>query len=396
MVGYDSFFIQNLDILLLPLHEAVFSGHTIPEKAVINMEQFSCRTRIFSGEGAVSALSELNVGRLLMVTDPYFYKNGTAQRIAQLACPGAVEYFHEVAPDPSVELAARGTAAVQAFKPDTVAALGGGSAMDCAKAMVYFSGTAARLIAIPTTSGSGSEVTDFAILTHNGVKHPLVDPRLRPDVAIVDSELVSGLPAGLVADGGFDVLTHALEAYTATGAGAISDALALEAFRTAFRELPASFAGNHSARTEVHSAATMAGLAFTQAGLGVCHAIAHALGGEFHTPHGRLNAILLPAVITHNAQGAGKRYGALAQAIGLEGRAESIGVRNLRAALIRLRRELGLPATLAQAGLSPAAVGAKAPAIAKAAVADPCCKTNPVPVTEEMVRQILAEVTGHG
>ena len=360
------------------------------------MERFSCRTSIISGDGAVSALSELNVGRLLMVTDPFFHKNGTAQRIAQLAAPSAVEYFHRVAPDPSVTLAAEGTAVVQNFKPDTIVALGGGSAMDCAKAMVYFSGVQAKLIAIPTTSGSGSEVTDFAILTHNGVKHPLVDPRLRPDVAILDSDLVAGLPPGLAADGGFDVLTHALEAYTAAGAGAITDALALSAFQTAFQALPLSFSGQRAARREVHTAATMAGLAFSQAGLGACHALAHSLGGEFHIPHGRLNAILLPAVITHNAPAAGRRYAALARAIGLEGRAESVGVRNLRSALTRLRKDLGLPATLAQAGISPAAVREKASSVTAAALADPCCNTNPVSVTEGMVRQILTEVTGHG
>ena len=359
------------------------------------MEQFSCKTRIYAGENAVSVLSELQVGRLLMVTDPYFFENGTARRIAESAAPVAVKYFHRVQPDPSAALAAEGTAVVQAFNPDTIVTLGGGSAMDCAKAMAYFSGTTARLIAIPTTSGSGSEVTDFAILTHDGVKHPLVDPKLRPQIAILDSELVSKLPPSLVADGGFDVLTHALEAFTATGAGAITDALALSAFRTAFTLLPASFGGQQNARTHIHTAATMAGLAFTQAGLGVCHALAHSLGGEFHIPHGRLNAILLPAVITANAPAAGKKYAALAQSIGLEGRAETIGVRNLRSALIRLRKALGLPATLAQAGVSPVALREKTATIVHAALADPCCNTNPVPVTEPMLRQILNEVAAH-
>ena len=360
------------------------------------MQCFSCGTQIISGSGAVSSLKSMAVGRLLVVTDPFFYQNGTARRIAEGAAPAAAEYFHKVAPDPSVTLAAEGTAAVQAFQPDTVLALGGGSAMDCAKAMVYFSGTKAKLIAIPTTSGSGSEVTDFAILTHNGVKHPLVDTRLRPDVAILDSDLLAELPPPLIADGGCDVLTHALEAYVARNAGAITDALALDAFATAFRLLPQSYAGKRSARPGVHLAATMAGMAFTQAGLGLCHAIAHSLGGEFHIPHGRLNAILLPAVISRNAVTAADRYAAAARAAGLEGRADSVGVRNLRSTLIRLRRELNLPATLVQAGISPAQVRQKADSITKAALADPCCATNPVPVTEGMIREVLAEVTGHG
>jgi 1-propanol dehydrogenase len=331
----------------------------------------------------------------MMVTDPFFYKNGTAQRIADGAAREVV-YFHEITPDPSVSLAARGTQAVLDFQPDTLVALGGGSAMDCAKAMAYFSGLKPRLVAIPTTSGSGSEVTDFAILTHDGIKHPLVDDGLRPDIAILDSDLLTALPPALIADGGYDALTHALEAYTAKNASPITDALALGAFRDVYQLLPRSFGGQQSARPGVHSAATMAGLAFTQAGLGICHAMAHSLGGQFHLPHGRLNAILLPAVITCNAPAAGEKYAALAQALGLEGRAVSLGVRNLRSALVRLRRELGLPETLAQAGLSPADVCQKAPSIIQAALSDPCCTTNPLPVTEAMVRQILTEVTGHG
>ena len=140
----------------------------------------------------------------------------------------------------------------------------------------------------------------------------------------------------------------------------------------------------------------MAGMAFTQAGLGLCHAMAHSIGGELHIPHGRLNAILLPAVMSRNATAAGSRYAAMARAIGLEGRADTVGVRNLRTALIRLRRELGLPATLSQAGVPSTQVRQKADRIVKAALADPCCATNPVTVTEGMVRDILHEVTGNG
>ena len=360
------------------------------------MEQFSCSTRIVSGSGATEYLRELNIQRLMMVTDPFFYKNGTAQRIAQRAAPKEIAYFHDIKPDPDLSLAAKGTEAVQSFRPDTVVALGGGSAMDCAKAMCYFSGLSPRLVAIPTTSGSGSEVTDFAILTHEGVKHPLVDKALAPQIAILDSDLLTGLPPALIADGGFDTLTHALEAYTAKNAGSITDALALSAFRDGFALLPRSFGGDQSVRLGIHLAATMAGMSFTQAGLGICHAMAHSLGGQFHIPHGRINAILLPAVISRNAISAGDKYTALARAIGLEGRAVSLGVRNLRSALIRLRRDLGLPATLCQAGVPPMEVRQKADSIVKAALADPCCATNPTPVTETMVRDILVEVTGHG
>ena len=346
------------------------------------------------GAGAVSAIAQQKFRRLMIVSDPFFSKNGWAERLGKMAEHYAV--FDKIEPDPPVTLVAEGTAQVQQFKPDGMVALGGGSAMDCAKAMAYFSGLDIPFIAVPTTSGSGSEVTDFAILTHEGVKHPLVDEALRPDVAILDSDLLTALPPSLIADGGFDALTHALEAYTAKSTGVITDALALSAFQNAFVLLPRSFSGDQTARPGVHMAATTAGMAFTQAGLGLCHAMAHSLGGQFHIPHGRLNAILLPAVMTRNAPAAGEKYAALAQAIGLEGRAVSLGVRNLRSALIRLRRELGLPSTLAQAKISPIQVRQKADTIVKAALADPCCATNPMPVTEAMVRDILSEVTGNG
>ena len=360
------------------------------------MEHFSCSTRIVSGSGSSAYLRELNIQRLMMVTDPFFYKNGTAQRIAQAAAPKEIAYFHEIKPDPDLTLVAKGTEALQAFRPDTVVALGGGSAMDCAKAMCYFSGLSPRLVAIPTTSGSGSEVTDFAILTHQGVKHPLVDEALRPQIAILDSDLLAQLPPALIADGGFDAMTHALEAYTAANAGEITDALALSAFRNVFKLLPRSFGGDQTVRPAIHLSATMAGISFTQAGLGVCHALSHSLGGQFHIPHGRLNAIILPAVISCNASGAGEKYAALAQAIGLEGRAVSLGVRNLRNALIKLRQELNLPATLCQTGISPLDVRQKSHSIVEAVLSDPCCHTNPVTVTEAMVHTILREVTGHG
>ena len=360
------------------------------------MWRYSIKTKIISGEGSVSELKNMDIRRLFLVSDPYFVKNGQAQRIAELCRAQAVEIFDDVRPDPQVEQAAQGTAKMRAFGPDTVVALGGGSAMDCAKAMVYFAGGNIRLVAIPTTSGSGAEVTDFAILTHQGVKHPLVDKKLRPDVAILDGALLKELPKGLVADAGFDILTHAAEAFVATNAGTLTDALASEAFCAAFAQLPASFAGNTGVRQRIHEAAAMAGMAFSQAGLGLCHAMAHALGGAFHVPHGRLNAILLPAVIDCNTPAAAGKYARLARAAGLGGSADTLGVRNLKNALIRLRRELGLPQTLAQAGVDPRAVQQKARSLVEAVMADPCCATNPVPVEDFMVRRLLEEVTGRG
>ena len=360
------------------------------------MEKFSCKTTIYAGAGAVSALETLNCKRLFLVTDPYFAKNGTAQRIAACTKAEAVEIFDRVQPDPTVELAAEGTARLKDFEPDLLVALGGGSAMDCAKAMAYFAKGSFRVAAIPTTSGSGSEVTDFAILTHDWVKHPLVDPSLRPDIAILDSDLLTELPKGLIADSGFDVLCHGLEAYVAKDSGSFSDLYAREAFRLAFANLPASFAGRKEVRLKVHLAATMAGLAFTEAGLGLCHAMSHVLGGMFHVPHGRLNAILMPSVLSFNAHAVGSKYAELARAAGLGGSADTIALRNLKNGLIRLRKELGLPETLAKAGVDPRMLWANVGQIVKGVLADPCCRSNPVAVDDFMVRRILEEVTGRG
>ncbi len=358
------------------------------------MEEFKSRTKIISGAGAVAFLGNLNPKRLFLVTDPYFQKNGTAKRIAELTKAEAVACFDKIQPDPAVELAAEGTALLRDFAPDLLVAIGGGSTMDCAKAMAYFAKGDFKVAAVPTTSGSGSEVTDFAILTHNKVKHPLVDPRLQPDYAILDSDLLMELPKGLIAETGFDVLTHAVEAFTAKNAGTLSNLFAREAFSSAYASLPASYAGRKDVRLKVHMASTMAGMAFSQSGLGLCHAMAHSLGGLFHVPHGRLNAILLPAIISCNAHVAGRKYAELARAAGMGGSADTIAVRNLRNGLVRLRRELNLPETLTQAGIDPRAVWSSTGEIVKATLADPCCATNPMPAEDFLVRRILQEVTG--
>lgn len=357
------------------------------------MQTFSCKTKIIVGPGARLSLKERGAKKVFLVTDRFFSENGTAEALAREI---STEYriFDDVRPDPTAELAAEGTAQLLEFGPDLVVALGGGSAMDCAKAMVYFSGLSVPLAAIPTTSGSGAEVTDFAILTHEGVKHPLVHERLRPDVAILDSDLLDSMPKSLIADAGFDILTHALEAAAAINGTGFSDALAARAFRTAYAKLPASFGGDKSCRLEIHVASCMAGLAFSQSGLGLCHALSHSLGGRFHVAHGRLNAILLPLVVGLNAQAAGEKYAALARETGFSGSAETLAVRNLRSGLIRLRRELKLPATLREAGIDPRDLGRCLDAVVQAALRDPCCKTNPVEPTAPMVEELLKEAAG--
>ena len=360
------------------------------------MEEFSCKTKIISGKGSVNWLKTLGAGRLLLVSDPYFAENGTAQKIMDLSGAEKTEIFSKVKPDPTVELVAEGAVLLKAFQPDAVVALGGGSAMDCAKAMVYFAGVKVQFVAIPTTSGSGSEVTDFAVLTNGGVKYPLVDEKLRPDVAILDSALLEKLPKGLVADTGFDVIAHAVEGFVATGSGAFSDGLGVRAFCLALENLLPSFRGDLAAREKMHEASTMAGLCFTHGGLGLCHALSHALGGALHLPHGRLNAILLPAVVAHNARVCGAKYAYLANAAGIPGSVETLAVRNLKNTLIRLRRELGLPKDLKEAGADLNLLERSREDIIKAACADPCAGQNPLAADPVLVGRILHEVTDGG
>ena len=359
------------------------------------MEEYSCKTKMISGSGALGEIGKLGSRRLMVVSDPYFEKNGVAAKIAQLSGAEDSLIYSGVSPDPTAQQVAEAVAKIKSFIPDTVVALGGGSAMDCAKAMVFFSGLSLYFVAVPTTSGSGSEVTDFAIITHNGVKHPLIDPALCPDMAILDSDLLKELPPGLIADTGFDVISHALESYVATGSGAITDALAADAFVTAFLELPKSFHGDLSARGLMHTASTMAGMAFTRAGLGLCHAMSHTLGGMFHIPHGRLNAILLPSVVEVNSTAVCK-YAYLARRAGIPGAADTVAVRNLKNSLIRLRKELKMPGSLTEAGVKREEIVRQTAEIVASTLKDPCCKTNPVSVTADLVRRVLKEVTGTG
>lgn len=303
----------------------------------MRMQSFVCSTRLCFGPDAPEALAALKARRVLIVTDPFFEKNGVAARYAEYFPGAETEIFSGVQPDPSLTLVAEGVRALEAFRPDTVLALGGGSAMDCAKGMVSLGETPVRLVAVPTTSGSGSEVTSFAILTHEGVKHPLVEERLRPELAVLDPSLLEKLPQGLIAETGMDVLSHCLEAVAATNASPVSTALAQAAFRTALELLPDSYAGHTAPRGQIHLAATMAGMAFDNAGLGACHALSHALGGAFHLPHGRLNGILLPHVVQYNLTASARPYASLAAYCGFS------GARSLIFALKGLRRQLALP-----------------------------------------------------
>ena len=360
------------------------------------MQEFYCKTKVISGESALDWLKQQRCERLLLVTDPYFQQSGLAQLVAQRIPAKLREIFAKVKPDPTVELAAEGTALMRQLQPDLLVALGGGSAMDTAKAMRNFAGEDETFIAIPTTSGSGSEVTNFSVLTHGEVKYPLIHPKMQPDVAILDDALVRTLPSKLVAEGGFDVLSHALEAVVATKGNGITRALAADAFCTAFSNLNASYRGDVSVRFAVHLASTMAGIAFSQAGLGVCHALSHSLGGLLHLPHGMLNAILLPEVISFNAPVSAAVYGKLARMAGIGAASDTMAVRNLRNGLIRLRKELHLPATLQEAGIPRHTLAQQREKILDTAMKDPCMETNPVKPDRAQLGRLLEAVAGRG
>lgn len=359
------------------------------------MEQFFCQTKLISGSGAVAALTQWAPQRLLLVTSPYFLRSGTARHVTQISGAEHTELFDSGTGTPTMELAAAGVARLRAFSPDLVVALGGGGTIDLGKAVVYFSKTAAPLVAIPTLSGSGAEVTHQVTLSYRRECYRFADSGLCPAAAILDSDLLATLPKPLIADGGFQILTHALEVCAAKNTGVIPSLLAREAFQMAYAYLPASFNGRQDVRLHIHRASTLAALAYSQSGLGLCHAMSHALERHFPLPLGRLHAILLPAVITCNAQAAGHSYAQLARAAGIGGSTDALAVKNLCSGLIRLRRELALPSSLAEAGIPSREVWRHTGQIVVDTLTDPCCQTNPVAVEDFLIRRLLEEITGH-
>lgn len=357
------------------------------------MARFYCPTKIYTGPDAMAALRELSVNRVLFVTDPFFVQSGKAAEIAKSFAGAEVVFFDRVAPDPPAELAAEGAALCQRLRPELLLVLGGGSAMDLAKGIRYASDVQMLFVAIPSTSGSGSEVTSFSILTANGIKEPLVDPELRPDVAILEPSLLERMPQQLIADCGMDLLAHCVEAAVAVNRSGFTDALAVHGARSVLTNLVRSYKGDLSCRLELHEAAAMAGMAFDNAGLGVCHALAHAMGGLLHLPHGRLCGILLPEVIRVNAIAATTRYASLARGCGLAVVTDQLSVRGLIAPIQRLRQQLSMPGNLQQAGIARSTWMAAEESVLQAALSDPCCATNPIPVDRNLLASILKGVT---
>ena len=362
------------------------------------MEQFAVKPVITFGGGALAALEELPGEKVLVVTDSFLAESGLLDMALAHLKGRRVEVFRQVVPDPPLDLVAKGARALADFGPRTVVAFGGGSPMDCAKAMLYFGkklGAPGEITfaAVPTTAGTGSEVTSFAVLTDpvRGIKYPLVDDGLLPDQAILDPALLAGVPPAVTADTGMDVLTHAAEAYAARGASPYSDALAEKAFTLAWENLRPAWEsqGESRAKRQMLLASNLAGLAFNAAGLGLCHSLAHALGGRFHVPHGRLNALIFPHVLTYNAAGreTAAKYAHLAGLCGL-----APTPRALSAGWSRLRARLGLPDRLAACGVEAKKLHAALDELAAAALGDLCAPSNPRRPSAEDVRALLKEL----
>lgn len=413
-------------------------------KRRVNMQWVKVPPRIYFERGALQYLSKMpRVERVFIVTDRVLrelgYVNRLEYHLGKRANRVSIEIFDEVEPNPSLDTVQKGVAMMKGFKPDTIIALGGGSAIDAAKGMWLFYEhpdvkfdfmklkfldirkrtykyphvtRQVQFVAVPTTSGSGSEVSAFTVITDKGrdIKYPLADYELTPHVAIIDPELVMTMPKGLTADSGIDVLTHAIEAYVSVMASDFTDGLALKAIELVFRFLPRAYHNpdDAEAREKMHNASTIAGMAFTNAFLGVNHALAHKIGGEFDIPHGRANAILLPHVIAYNASMPSKltpwpkyeyfqapeRYRQIAQYLGLPASNPQEGVASLIEAVHRLRRDLDIPETLAESGVDIEEFKNKLPMLAEMAFEDQTTVTNPrVPLVHEL-EAILRQAYG--
>lgn len=376
------------------------------------MNSFNVKPNIYFGQGALEILREISTEKVLIITDPFMVKSGTINRITDNITSKNISVFSDIVPDPPIELVVKGIEELSKIKPDVIIALGGGSAIDAAKAIMDFSKKILSLdhmefIAIPTTSGTGSEVTSFSVITdkEKGVKYPLVSDDLLPDKAILDPDLVKTVPDFITADTGMDVITHALEAYVSINATDFSDALAEKALVLSFEYLIKAYkdGSDIEAREKMHNASCLAGIAFNAASLGINHSIAHVLGGKLHVPHGRTNAILLPYVIEYNANiigydnkdlsSAAKKYHNIAKLIGLPANNVRMGVKNLIYGIKNLEKSMKMPVNLKEAGVDLDKLKESREKLAEMALEDGCTKTNPrVPTKDDIIR-IIERIT---
>ena len=410
-------------------------------KRRVNMQWFKVPERIYFEAGSIAYLEKMpDISRAFIVTDPGMVKFGYVDKILY-HLRKRNEYVHseifsEVEPDPSFDTIKKGVAMMNEFNPDVIIAIGGGSPIDAAKGMWLFYehpeadvegmklkfmdirkrtykfpklGEKSKMVCIPTTSGTGSEVTSFAVITDKKInkKYPLADYELTPDVAIVDPDLVMSLPKSITADTGMDVFT----AYVSNMASDYTDGLAEKAFELVYKNLRDAYndGSNKYAREKMHNASCIAGMAFSNAFLGVNHSIAHKLGGEFHLPHGRANAIILPYVIKYNATKptkfvsfpkyeyfiADEKYANLAKRIGLKFKTVEDGVDALIDEVKKLNNDLGIPKTLREAGIDEQEFLAKIDKLSEMAFEDQCTTANPrVPLVHEIKELMLQAYYG--
>lgn len=405
-------------------------------KRKVNMQWFKIPEKIYFEFGSVGYLEKMpNISRAVIVTDESMVRLGYVNKVLY-HLRKRNDYVHceiigDVETDPSFDTVRRGAEIMRNFKPDVIIALGGGSAMDAAKGMWLFYeqpdvdfnalaqkfldirkrvykipdlGKKAKLVAIPTTSGTGSEVTSFAVITdrENDIKYPLADYALTPDVAIIDPDFVMTVPPSVTADTGLDVLTHAIEAYVSILASDYTDALAAKAIQLVFKYLPRAYKDgkDERAREKMHNASCIAGMAFTNAFLGVNHSMAHKLGGEFHIPHGRANAVLLPWIIEYNGEPtptkfasfpkydhyiAPEKYQEIAAMLGLKAETQAEGVASLSKAVRDLIKELNIPATIKECGVEERSFLSKIDYLSEKAFEDQCTTANPrMPLVSEL------------
>lgn len=371
-------------------------------------DRFILKSKVYFNMQSIRLLEKVTGTKAFIVSDSAMEKLGYLQTaVDHLANAGiSSAAFTDVRPDPDVKLIADGMKAYLESEADVLVAIGGGSSIDAAKGILYFASKfdhPARqefkkplFIAIPSTSGTGSEVTNFSVITTEEGKVCIVDEFITPDVAILDSTCIRHVPQRVVADTGIDVLVHAVEAYVSTMATDFTDALAEKAIRLIFENLETVYkdVNNADARDRVQNASCMAGMAFTNANLGINHSLAHALGGTFHIPHGRSNALMLSAVIEYNADLSGsaagyaaERYAKLASILQLPARTPREGTVNLIREINRLKKSLGVEDGVHALGIGKAEFEGELGKMAEAALADRCTPTNPKqPSSEDLIR----------
>ncbi len=382
------------------------------------MRKFLVGPEIYYGKNSINYFNNVNATKACIVTDKFMVKLGIVKKITDILDKNDIEYdiFPEIEPDPSLQTIKKGLDRIFQSRPDLLIAIGGGSAIDAAKAIMFLCiKTKEKLIdiesikkpwfvAIPTTSGTGSEVTAYSVVTdkENNIKIPLSEDLMIPDVAILDYELTMTVPPSVTADTGMDVLTHAFEAYVSKAANDYTDMYAIKAIKNAFNNVLKAYnnGSDEEARGKMHDASCMAGIAFTNSSLGINHSLAHTFGAKYKLSHGRCNAIFLPYVIKYNSglsnDGIGnievsKRYTEIAKSLGLPSSNIKEGVISLIEAVKILNRELKIPVTIEEAGIDKKEFEDSINEMAGKALEDVCTSGNPIAANKEDLIKIFKE-----